>query len=69
MLGDLRSPKVVVTNANQVKIIDFNWAGEEGQVRYPYVISSEIDWPEGVQAIAVIKRDHDLEMLDRLISA
>jgi hypothetical protein len=30
------------------KVIDFNWAGEEGQAKYPFLISPEISWPEGV---------------------
>lgn len=36
VFGDLRPPNVVITTAiKDVKIIDFDWAGEEGQVKYP----------------------------------
>ena len=68
VFGDLRSQNVMVTKAKQVKLIDFDWAGEEGQAKYPHLISPGIDWPEGVKALAVIQRVHDLEMLNRLFS-
>jgi serine/threonine protein kinase len=66
VFGDLRSPNVMITNAKKVKLIDFNWAGVEGQARYPSLISSDIEWAAGVEALGVIKKDHDMEMLDRL---
>ena len=66
VFGDLRSPNVMITKSNKVKLIDFNWAGEEGQARYPSLISSDIKWAAGVEALGVIKKDHDVEMLDRL---
>ena len=66
VFGDLRSPNVMITKTNQVKLIDFNWAGEEGQARYPSLISSDIRWVAGVEALGVIKMEHDKEMLDRL---
>lgn len=63
VFGDLRSPNVMITKANKVKLIDFNWAGEEGQAKYPYLMSSDIKWAAGVEALGVIKKDHDMEML------
>jgi RIO-like serine/threonine protein kinase len=56
VIGDLRSPNVfkLITKARQVKLIDFDWAGEEGQTKDPYLISPGIDWREGVKALAVI---------------
>ena len=66
VFGDLRSRNVMITKTNEVKLIDFNWAGEEGQAKYPSLISSDIKWAEGVEALGVIKKVHDLEMLDRL---
>jgi RIO-like serine/threonine protein kinase len=30
VFGDLRPPNVVITKAHDVKLIDFNWAGEKG---------------------------------------
>lgn len=66
VFGDLRPPNVMITKANEVKLIDFNWAGEEGQAKYPSLISSDIKWAAGVEALGVIKKAHDLEMLNRL---
>ena len=66
VFGDLRPPNVMITKAHRVKLIDFNWAGEKGQAKYPYLISPGIDWPEGVHALAVMQTDHDLDMLSKL---
>ena len=35
VFGDLRPPNVMVPKDGKIKLIDFNWAGEEGQVKYP----------------------------------
>ena len=38
VFGDVRSPNVKVNiTTGKVKLIDFDWAGVEGQVRYPYL--------------------------------
>jgi serine/threonine protein kinase len=66
VFGDLRSPNVMISKMNKVKLIDFNWAGEEGQARYPSLISSDIKWAPGVEALGVIEKEHDMEMLNRL---
>ena len=66
VFGDLRSPNVMITKTNEVKLIDFNWAGDGGQAKYPSMISSDIKWAAGVEALGVIKMEHDREMLDRL---
>jgi serine/threonine protein kinase len=39
VFGDLRPPNVMMTEAKEVKLIDFDWAREYGQVMYPYLIS------------------------------
>jgi len=66
VFGDLRSPNVMITKDGKVKLIDFNWAGVEGQAKYPSLISKEIVWSAGVKARAVINRQHDLDMLHKL---
>ena len=68
VFGDLRSPNIMVTKAKQVKLIDFDWAGVEGQTKYPFLISQVIDWPEGVKPLAVLQRSHDLVMFNRMFS-
>lgn len=67
MFGDLRPPNVMITKDEEVKLIDFNWAGEEDQAKYPSLISPEISWPEGVKPLALMRREHDFDMLNKLI--
>ena len=64
--GDLRPPNVMITNEGKVKLVDFNWVGEDGQARYPYLISSQISWAPGVKRYAIMKKEHDLHMLEQL---
>lgn len=64
--GDLRPPNVMITKAVKVKLIDFNWPGEEGQAKYPSLMSKGIAWSEGVEAVAVMMREHDIDMLSKL---
>ena len=67
VFGDLRPPNVMITKDEEVKLIDFNWAGEEDQAKYPSLISPEISWPEGVKPLALMRREHDFDMLNKLI--
>lgn len=50
VFGDLRSPNVIITRKKTSEVNRFDWAGEEGQVKYPPLISPQIIWPEGVEA-------------------
>jgi hypothetical protein len=66
--GDLRGPNVMVTKDKMVKLIDFDWAGVQGQVRYPSLISDDHGkWVEGVVAGEPIQKEHDLAMLEKLL--
>jgi serine/threonine protein kinase len=67
VFGDLRPPNVMVTTAHQVNLIDFDWAGDYGQVKYPCLISPSVSWPAGVEALGVIEYAHDNEMLKQLL--
>ncbi|KAG0702543.1 hypothetical protein DFH29DRAFT_875082 [Suillus ampliporus] len=63
VFGDLRKPNVMITKDDKVQLIDFDWAGREGEVRYPISISRGIDWPEGVRGNGHILKKHDRDML------
>jgi serine/threonine protein kinase len=67
VFGDLRPPNVLIDGDNEVKLIDFDWAGEQGQVRFPSLISSSVRWPDGVKAMDIIEYAHDYDMLSRLL--
>jgi serine/threonine protein kinase len=66
VFGDLRLPNILIIKDDNVKLIDFNWAGEDGQAKYPPLISQEITWPEGVKAMGIMRQQHDLDMLCKL---
>ncbi|PCH34823.1 hypothetical protein WOLCODRAFT_155474 [Wolfiporia cocos MD-104 SS10] len=69
--GDLRRPNIIVTDNpdGPLKIIDFDWAGMQGEVRYPLRLSKEIYWEPSVGDYALIEYKHDDFMLRRLIAA
>lgn len=74
VFGDLRPPNVVVRRVAQEdgstqwhgSLVDFDWAGKAGEAKYPVNINTEIEWAEGVCAAEFIKKEHDLEMLQKL---
>ena len=76
VFGDLRAPNVMITTmdyengqGNDVKLIDFDWAGEEGRAKYPCLISPGIHWPPGVAPLANLEINHDLQMLEQMFLA
>jgi len=68
VFGDLRPPNVMITKEKKVMLIDFDWAGVAGQVRYPHLLSPAVMWPKDVQPLDLIKKEHDLEMLGKLFA-
>ncbi|KAI0055196.1 hypothetical protein BV25DRAFT_1843129 [Artomyces pyxidatus] len=58
VFGDLRRPNVMVVSTDGrdgAMLVDFDWAGREGQARYPPMINDggEIKWAAGVCVSAV----------------
>lgn len=69
--GDVRFPNILVADGNgdertQTHILDFDWAGVEGQVRYPLGLFAGNGWADGVADCALIEAAHDLHMLAAL---
>ena len=68
VFGDLRAPNIMFSG-DDVFIIDFDWAGKVGEMRYPRHLSS-VMWPEeaGKLELTPILKSHDLLtfMLDQL---
>ena len=58
--GDLRPQNIIVAE-NKVYIIDFDWAGKEGEATYPPTlnVTSENNWAPGVMPTGHIKKEHD----------
>ncbi|PBK73208.1 hypothetical protein ARMSODRAFT_720832 [Armillaria solidipes] len=69
VFGDLRKPNImIVPEDDTVRLIDFDWAGKENQVRYPIHLnqSKEVKWADGVGSYRKIDKKHDLDMLELL---
>ena len=65
--GDLRSNNIMIrTDVKEksvdLRVIDFDWAGEAGQVRYPAERNRDIWWPG--EAGGPIEQDHDSKMVN-----
>ncbi|KAF8577897.1 hypothetical protein K439DRAFT_1621781 [Ramaria rubella] len=67
VFGDLRSPNICITEGRAM-LIDFDWCSTEDEGRYPMSLNQEIgiDWAEGVGPDCVMKKEHDLDMLEKL---
>lgn len=66
--GDLRQTNIAVQHCEtgwMVKFVDFDWAGPAGLHRYPPVMNSQIDWPDGARPLAVMHPQHDSALLTR----
>lgn len=71
VFGDLRRPNIMIEkrpDREHALLIDFEWVGQDGQARYPALLndSGEIKWPIEVKPHAIMKKEHDLEMLHKL---
>jgi hypothetical protein len=66
VFGDLRRGNVLETETGAM-LVDFDWAGKDGEVRYPWRLNTkDIAWPEGVKPREWIFKSHDLAMLEKL---
>lgn len=63
--GDLRRPNVLIQN-DQVKLIDFDWSGKEGEVKYPETMSMEHGWHPDVRRCGPIEKVHDEYMFAKI---
>ncbi|KAG2052546.1 hypothetical protein BDR06DRAFT_515094 [Suillus hirtellus] len=68
VFGDLRKPNIMITKDGKVQLIDFDWAGRKGEVKYPVSTSPAINWPKGAQGLGPILEEHDRDMLVRYCS-
>ncbi|KAI0316708.1 hypothetical protein OF83DRAFT_1059914, partial [Amylostereum chailletii] len=69
VFGNLRHPNILVLPETLgAMLIDFEWAGKEGQARYPRYINmvANINWAPTVEGLGLNEREHDIHMLERL---
>jgi serine/threonine protein kinase len=71
--GDIRDTNVMVRKDGQkgFMLVDFDWAGEISEARYPMYVNRGTDlWrPDGAQDGNFIMADHDVQMLDYMLQA
>ena len=64
--GDLRWQNMMITRNEEVKLIDFDWAGKENEPRYLLLASRVITGPLRVEGGSLIKKSHDIQMYSLL---
>lgn len=69
VFGDLR-PQNVLLDEGGIKLVDFDWCGPVGKMRYPGDINLDADmkWPPDVDRKVMITQDHDIYMLQQMLS-
>ena len=68
VFGDLRGPNVMILRGEKVKLIDFDWAGKVGDVKYPNFLSSNIKWPPGAEGGKLIDPQHNFDMIPNVVN-
>ncbi|CAG8775339.1 32322_t:CDS:1, partial [Racocetra persica] len=72
--GDLREGNILVSRLKEndfdIKLIDFEWSGTIGSVRYSHFINHKnIQWPDGAEDGKIVIKDHDIFMLNQTLQA
>lgn len=67
--GDVRDKNILVDDANNISIIDFDWSGEQGKVLYPMDINPApfLNRPQDVRLGVKILFEHDKYMVNQLL--
>ncbi|KAH7304808.1 hypothetical protein B0J17DRAFT_623066 [Rhizoctonia solani] len=74
VFGDLREPNVMVLQDSTgnatggAMLVDFDWCGKHLEGRYPLRMNLELGWHTAVGPGAVMDKEHDTHMLNRLRS-
>ena len=63
VFGNLRPSNVMVSEGKTL-LVDFNWAGKAGKVRYPIDLGKSITRHCGGRALEIIEKKHDLDLLE-----
>jgi hypothetical protein len=75
VFGDLRLPNIVVvdredspSNERWAMLVDFDWCSLDGEGTYPATLNDNDDmqWHEEVKRGGVMRKSHDLHLLERL---
>jgi len=68
--GDLRTANTMIRKeSNELKVVDFDWAGEAGHTRYPIDRNDDIqEWPDGSKQGCAISLGHDRALVDNWLA-
>ncbi|TFY57990.1 hypothetical protein EVG20_g8326 [Dentipellis fragilis] len=71
--GDVRVLNLILPVDGGVKIIDFDWAGKDGEVVYPSDLTEGVVWhpevdPKSQRTLIAIRKEHGRFMLRQLLS-
>ncbi|KAG9297842.1 hypothetical protein G9A89_006783 [Geosiphon pyriformis] len=61
--GDLRGPNILLGPTDDVKLIDFEWAGSVGEAKYPESLNQFVDWHQEAGLHKKIEKSHDLHLV------
>jgi hypothetical protein len=69
VFGDLRPPNILITD-DTAMLIDFDWCGKAEEAQYPASLNTadNIGWPTGVEPDSVMRKEHDIFLLQKLQS-
>ena len=65
VFGDFRDTNVVVSKGRGF-LVDFDWAGKDGEDRYPAALNRSNKWHPEVRAHGVMRKAHDDWQLEQL---
>ena len=60
--GDLHAANILWRDG-EVRFVDFDWAGEVGEARYPGNMNPKINWAIGVGLHKLIRIEHDQHLV------
>ncbi|KAF5352260.1 hypothetical protein D9757_012519 [Collybiopsis confluens] len=71
VFGDLRRPNIMLADGEEpaeerIRFIDFDWAGRDGESRYPFHLADVVCDPSGASEHDWIKREHQDNMFSHL---
>ncbi|CAG8562894.1 11319_t:CDS:2 [Paraglomus brasilianum] len=67
--GDLCDENIMIKCEKgkiDIKFVDFDWAGREGEAKYPESLNPTINWHPDVGWHKLIKREHDHHLVDNI---
>ena len=69
VFGDLRDPNILYDESkHRVALVDFDWAGRDGESRYPPTLNPSNAWDEEVSPYGIMRKAHDLWQVKRLVA-